>query len=200
MAPQARGVVPGVARHQKDLFRHLLPQRRLAGQGSVSGQEGAAHVQAVQPHLAGQVRFVAVAAAGTARDAGILGIHGVHRPAVTGIAGGFPHGKQQIAWLDVIQFPGHKVPGRDIGAQDGIQPAPGVVQKFLVSIQLPDLEHPPQEHPLVVVEMPFGGQVLWRKPPHHRLAGPPGQRHRIVHETPPARFILEDLAGSIPVL
>lgn len=76
-APQAGGVVPGVARHQKDLFRHLLPQRRMAGQGSVSGQEGAAHVQTVQPHLAGQVGFVAVAATGTARDVGILGIHGV---------------------------------------------------------------------------------------------------------------------------
>lgn len=76
-APQAGGVVPGVARHQKDLFRHLLPQRRMAGQGSVSGQEGAAHVQTIQPHLAGQVGFVAVAATGTARDVGILGIHGV---------------------------------------------------------------------------------------------------------------------------
>lgn len=77
VAPQAGGVVPGVARHQKDLFRHLLPQRRMAGQGSVSGQEGAAHVQTIQPHLAGQVGFVAVAATGTARDVGILGIHGV---------------------------------------------------------------------------------------------------------------------------
>ena len=157
--------------HQQRLIRADLETQGTAELFAVLGADGAAHVQAVQPHLVGIALLVPEASLGIAGEVDDVAHQGIQRLAVTLVPGALVQIVHQDAGHDVIH--GAAVAVEDVAVRIDvfIHKALDVFVVLLLLANPVGLLHAGEEHARVIVELGLRREILGFKLAHDGIAG-----------------------------